>query len=227
MPMNSEKQTLSRLYDLISDSKQELFDRIASQRTNHLKIVLEDINKEHNASAVMRTCDCFGVQGLSVIEKNQEFSIHRDIAMGASKWVDIKPYSEGPNPTIDCIQDLKSSGYKVVATTPHTEQPIEDISIDQPIALVFGTERDGISNDIFENADELVKIPMYGFIESFNISVSAAIIMSSLRNRLEESKLQWKLSEEEQIALKIKWCTRIINNGEKVEQEIRNRIKKE
>jgi tRNA (guanosine-2'-O-)-methyltransferase len=204
-----------------------MFDSIALQRTNHIAVVLEDINKEHNASAVLRTCDCFGIQQLEVIEKNQDFTVHRDIAMGATKWVDITSYSSGKNPNIQCLNQLKSKGYKIVATTPHTNMTINDLDISQPIALVFGTERDGISDEIRDHSDELIKIPMYGFIESFNISVSAAIILSTLRNKLESSTLNWKLTDEEQTQLKIKWCTKIIRNGEKVEAEIRNRIKKE
>lgn len=225
--MEFENKILASLYDLISLNKQDLFDEIAAQRTNHITVVLEDINKEHNASAVLRTCDCFGIQQMEVIEKNQDFTVHRDIAMGATKWVDITSYSDGENPNIQCINDLKSKGYKIVATTPHTDITIAELDINQPIALVFGTERDGISKEIIEHADEFVKIPMYGFIESFNISVSAAIILSALRTKLEESSLDWKLTDEQQTQLKIKWCTKIIRNGEKVEGEIRNRIKKE
>ncbi|MFT5859360.1 MAG: tRNA (guanosine-2'-O-)-methyltransferase [Flavobacteriaceae bacterium] len=225
--MEIENKILAALYDLISENKRDMFDRIAMERTNHIAVVLEDINKEHNASAVLRTCDCFGIQQLEVIEKNQDFTVHRDIAMGATKWVDITSYSSGESPNIQCLDQLKSKGYKIVATTPHTDMTINDLDISQPIALVFGTERDGISNEIRDHADELIKIPMYGFIESFNISVSAAIILSTLRNKLECSTLDWKLTDEEQTKLKIKWCTKIIRNGEKVEAEIRNRIKKE
>jgi tRNA (guanosine-2'-O-)-methyltransferase len=225
--MMAKENVLIKLYELISSSKREMFDAIASERTKHITVVLEDINKEHNASAVLRTCDCFGVQTMHVIEKNQEFTIHRDIAMGARKWVDVSSYAHGNNPNVDCINGLKEKGYKIVATTPHTERTIDQISIDQPIALVFGTERDGISKEVIENADELIRIPMYGFTESFNISVSAAILLNALRNKLESSDLDWKLTDDEQIELKTKWCTRIIRNGEKVEQEIRKRIKKE
>ncbi|MFT5778958.1 MAG: tRNA (guanosine-2'-O-)-methyltransferase [Crocinitomicaceae bacterium] len=225
--MPTKENILLKLYELITSSKQDMLDNIAADRTNYVTVVLEDINKEHNASAVLRTCDCFGVQTMHVIEKNQEFMIHRDIAMGARKWVDVTSYSETETPNLDCINGLKQKGYKIVATTPHTETTIDQLSIDQPIALVFGTERDGISDEIIQHADELIRIPMYGFTESFNISVSAAILLSTLRNKLESSELDWKLSKDEQTELKTKWCTKIIRNGEKVEQEIRKRIKKE
>jgi tRNA (guanosine-2'-O-)-methyltransferase len=219
-----DSKVLARLYDFISDSKRDLLDRVASERTTFLTVVLEDIVKEFNSSAVLRSCDCFGVQELNIIAENQEFEVQREIAKGSSNWVDVKSYSGKDSPSRRCLNDLKEKGYKLIATSPHAEKTIDQIEIDQPIALIFGTERDGISDNIISNTDELVKIPMYGFTESFNISVSVAIILSQLRNRLESSNIDWKLSDEEQTKLKIKWCTGIINNGEDVEAEIRRRI---
>lgn len=215
---------LSRLYELISPKKRELLDSISSQRTKYVTVVLEDIVKEFNSSAVMRSCDCFGVQELSIIAENQQFEIQRDIAKGAGNWVDVHTYSGNDSPAARCLHDLKKNGFRIIATSPHAEKTIDQISINEPIALVFGTERDGISENIMSEADELVKIPMYGFTESFNISVSAALILNQLRNRLEASNLDWKLNEDEQTLLKIQWCTKIIKNGEQVEGEIRRRI---
>lgn len=218
------EKILQELYHLITESKRELFDRIAAERTNHCTVVLEDIVKEFNSSAVLRSCDCFGVQTLNIIADDQEFEIQREIARGAGNWVDLSIYDGNDSPGLKCLTDLKTKGYQIVATSPHATQTINDIDISQPIALVFGTERNGISRMIADNADQLVKIPMYGFTESFNISVSAAIILNQLRTRLKESELDWKLSYDEQLLLKIKWCTKIIRNGQKVEAEIRRRI---
>lgn len=218
------KKVLQELYEFISPSKVEMLERISSERTKYLTVVLEDIVKEFNSSAVMRSCDCFGIQELNIIAENQEFEVQRDIAKGSGNWIDVLSYSGNDSPGKQCLSNLKSQGYRIIATSPHAEKTINEISIDQPIALVFGTERDGISDKIASQADELVKIPMYGFTESFNISVSAALILNQLRNRLEASELQWKLTEEEQTELKIQWCTKIIRNGEQVEAEIRRRI---
>lgn len=223
--MTIDEQVLEEFYNIITESKQEKYDTIASDRTKFLTVVMESISKEHNSSAVIRTCDCFGIQDLHTIEKgNFTHDPMRDIALGAGNWVDLHTYSSGENPSRDCLDKLKKNGYKIIATTPHTNNDINDIKIDQPIALVFGTERTGISQDVTDLADELVKIPMYGFTESFNISVSAAIALNILRNKLENSELDWKLSLEEQIKLKIEWCAKIIKDGDKVEKEIRRRI---
>ena len=204
-----------------------MYDRISSQRTNHLTVVLENIHQEHNASAVLRSCDCFGIQNLHVIEKNNRYKVQRDIALGAGRWVDVFNYDQGEQPTRDCLLKLKDRGYKIVATTPHERDvTIHELPIDQPVALVFGTEKKGISKEVVELADEFVRIPMYGFTESFNISVSAALALNILRQRLEQSDLSWKLNDEEQTLLKIKWCKKILRSGDEMEEEFRRRILK-
>ena len=219
--MNSK--VLAAFYEIITPNKKEMFDRIAADRTKHLTIVMENIYQEHNASAVLRSCDCFGLQDLHVIEKDNTYKIQRDIALGAGRWVDMYNYDDSENVTKDCLNDLKSKGYKIVATTPHTDsQTIYDLDLTQPIALVFGTERRGISEEVVEMADEFVKIPMYGFTESFNISVSVAIVLNTLRQRLEQSDLNWKLSDEEQTLLKINWCSKILNGGHLLEKKFRS-----
>jgi tRNA (guanosine-2'-O-)-methyltransferase len=223
--MEIEKAVLDEFYKIITPNKVEMFDRIAAQRTKHVTIALENIYQEHNASAVLRSCDCFGLQEMHVIEKGFQYSVQRDIALGAGRWVDLFNYNLGENPTDDCILNLQNKGYKIVATTPHTNAySIHDLPIDKPLAFFFGTERRGLSQEVLNRADYQVKIPMYGFTESFNISVSVAIVLQVLRDRMEKSELKWKLSEEEQIALKIKWCRKILNGGQALENEFRKRI---
>lgn len=221
--MTQEEEILGLFYEMITESKQEMFDKIASDRTKYITVVLETIMKEHNASAVLRTCDCFGIQDLHVVESNTSYEIQREIARGAGNWVDMHIYSDA-NPTVNCLSQLKEKGYKIVATSPHAEMDISELSIDEPIALVFGTEREGITHEAANAADELVKIPMYGFTESFNISVSAAIALNILRNKLNNSELEWKLSSEEQTLLKTEWCSKIVYNGDKVKDELRRRV---
>jgi tRNA (guanosine-2'-O-)-methyltransferase len=221
----NELKILDEFYNIISESKQHMFDAIAAERTKHLTVVLENIHQEHNASAVLRSCDCFGIQDLHVIEKNNQYKVQRDIALGAGRWVDLYNFDKGENPSLDCIKKLKEKGYKIVATTPHTNDvTINELDLSQPIALVFGTEHTGISEEIIAEADEFVKIPMYGFSESFNISVSVAITLNVLRNRLEQSELNWKLSPEEQTALKIKWSKKILRAGNELEVAFRERL---
>lgn len=216
------KEILSELYNIITPNKIKKFDSIAANRTKHMTVALENIYQDHNASAVMRSCDCFGVQDLHVIESKNEFQINRDIALGAGKWVDIHPYdTEDQNPTTFCLESLKKQGYKIIATTPHhSDVTVFDMDISEPFALVFGTELNGLSPAAMSEADGFVHMPMVGFTESFNISVSAALCMGILRDRLEKSDIDFKLTEAEQTELKIKWCKRILRNPAVLEQEI-------
>jgi tRNA (guanosine-2'-O-)-methyltransferase len=212
---------------LITDNKKEMFDRISKDRTKHITIVLENIFQEHNASAVLRSCDCFGIQEMHVIEKGNPYKVQRDIALGAGRWVDVFNYDKGENVTSDCLNKLKSKGYTIVATSPHASETLDTLDLEQPLAFIFGTERRGISEEAIQLADKQVKIPMYGFTESFNISVSVALVLHSIRQRLESSDLNWKLSHEEQILLKNKWCRKILNGGEKLENYFREKHIKE
>ena len=221
----TELHLLEELYQVITPSKVELFERIAPMRTRHLTVVLENIYQEHNASAVLRSCESFGIQDLHIIEKDNQYKVQRDIARGAGRWVDMYNYNLGEQPTLDCLTKLKQKGYQIIATTPHARgYTIGDLPIDKPMALVFGTERRGISQQVIDHADAFVTIPMYGFTESFNISVSAAICMHTLRSRLENSAIEWKISPEELLTLKIRWCSKIIPRGHLVVPEIRRRL---
>jgi len=222
----NQKKVLDGFYDIISEHKIELFDHVASERTKHITLGIENIFQEHNASAVLRTCDCFGIQELHVIEKNNEFAINRDIALGAGRWIDVYNYGS-ENPSEDCMNLLKNQGYKIVATTPHTEAfTINDLPLEQPLAIFFGTEQEGLSESVLQAADYQVKIPMFGFTESFNISVSVAILLNTLRKRLVDSDIEWKLSQEEQTDLKIEWCKKILRSGQALENEFNKQLLK-
>ena len=220
--MNSK--VLHELRKFISDSKVDMFASISADRTRYLTVVMENVAKTHNASAVIRTCDCFGIQDLHLLQREAVYESVRDISLGAAQWIDIHSQSNQEESTPDYLKRLKSKGYKIICTTPHTEISIEDVDIDQPMAVVFGTERQGLSQETLEAADELVRLPMYGFTESYNVSVSVAMSVFSLRSRLEKEQFNWKLSEEEQVDIQIKWCELIINNGSKVREEIERRL---
>ena len=210
-----QKHTLyERASELFSDNKRSLFDRLAPLRTRHLCVVLEDIYQIHNASAVLRSCDCFGVQDVHVIEKNNPFNPAGDVAVGSSKWVDYYRYGS----TAEAYKALKDKGYRIVATLPHErDQMITDLDITEKTALVFGTELTGLSPEAVEMADAYVKIPMYGFTESFNISVCAALSLFSLTERMRANKqLAWQLGDEELIDLKLHWASQVIRDGEQV-----------
>lgn len=224
-----DEKLLKALYSIITPAKIEKFERIAAERTRHVTVAVENLYQEHNASAVMRSCDCFGIQDLHIIEKDNVFNVNKDIALGAGQWVNHYHYTDKLYPTTTCIQTLKDKGYKIASTTPHTDAyTINNVPIDEPIAFLFGTEQTGLSEKALDLSDYYVKIPMVGFTESFNISVSAALTINTVRTRLEnQEELNWKLSKEEQTKLKIEWCKNIIKNPDNVVKDFMRRIAEE
>ena len=203
-----------RATQLFSDNKRALFDRLAPLRTRHISVLLEDIYQPHNAAAVLRSCDCFGVQDVHVVEANNPFNPAGDVAVGSSKWVDYYRHRS----IADAYSHLRSHGYRIVATLPHEQDClITDLDITQPTVLVFGTELTGLTQEAIQGADAYVKIPMYGFTESFNISVCAALSLFHLTERMRaDSNIHWQLDADQQLDLKLHWAEQAIRDGEKV-----------
>ena len=182
---------------------------------------MEDIFQSQNASAVLRTCDCFGIQNIHIIENRNSFKISKEVALGASKWLTIQKYNRTDNNSLEAIRTLKKKGYRIVATTPHKDdQSLLDFDLTKgKTALVFGSELPGISEIIMNEADEFLKIPMHGFTESFNISVSAAIVLHQLTTRLrEQSDLSWGLQENEKNEIKLQWIKNTIKRSNLLEE---------
>lgn len=220
-------QLLDFFVEFVTDHKKELIEEVLSHRTRHLTVVLEDIYESQNASAVLRTCDCFGIQDLHVIENRNTYTLNPQVVQGASKWVDVIQYNTTKvNNTIDCINTLKSKGYKIYATSPNGNgKSINEVQIDDKVALFFGTEYDGLTDDVIDNADELIQIPMYGFTESFNLSVSAAVCLNILTSKLFTSEVSWQLSEEEKKTIRLDWYKKIVERSALMEQEFIKRLK--
>jgi len=200
------------LYGHVSGGKRERFAEVLPMRTRHVTVVLEDIYQAHNASAVVRSCDLFGVQELHVIEHRNRFALNPSVSVGASKWVTLTRWNERQeNNAAQCLNGLKEKGYRIVATTPHSDDVLlENLSIDKPLALVFGNEETGLSETAIKMADEFVKIPMVGFTESFNISVSVAITLYDVMRRVWRSEIDWHLSDEEQKELELLWIQKTL-----------------
>ena len=220
--MNKETKLALREYffSFITDHKKALIDEVLSKRTRYMTVVLEDLYKSFNANAVMRSADCFGIQDVHIIENQHEYEFNPHVAKGAVKWLDRFRYNEKENNTLDCINKLKKEGYRIVATTPHTDDvllPEFDINKGK-FALVFGTEQFGISDLVRENADEFLRVPMHGFTESYNISVSAALCFYELSNKIHESNVDWKISDEEILDLHLEWSRKIITRSEEYEK---------
>jgi len=205
----------------VSDHKKEFVERVLNQRTRHITMVLEDIYQSQNASAVIRTCECMGVQDVHIIENDSKYTVNRRVLKGSYKWVDlIRHKGKFKNNTEACFEKLRADGYKIAATDPSPEGiSIHDLSVDDKIAVVMGNELHGTSSYALDHADMKINIPMYGFTESLNISVSAAICLNSLVPALHNSEVNWQLSEEEKDDIRLRWLRKMVRNAEIMEKE--------
>ncbi len=220
-----QEALLNHLLEFITPSRKSLFDKVIMNRTRHITVVLEDIYQPHNASAVLRTCDLIGIQDVHIIENNNPYDVNPDVAMGASKWLNLVKYNQRNNNTLITYKKLREKGYRIVASTPHKDnQELDQIPIDGKMAIVFGTELNGLSDIATENADEFLKIPMFGFTESYNISVSAALILYTLTNRLRKTSISWQLSKQEKSEIMLEWTRRSIKRSDIIENQfLKNR----
>jgi tRNA (guanosine-2'-O-)-methyltransferase len=204
----------------VTERRFALLNEVVRNRTRYISLILEDIYQSHNASAVLRSCDCFGVQDVHIIENKNMYEVNPDVALGSAQWLTLNKYNSSENNTIDCIKKLKERGYRIVATTPRLEAPIlEQFDIHAgKFALMFGTEQEGLTDTAFQLADEYVRIPMYGFTESFNISVSAALCLYHFTSAIRRDAIEWRLSEEEMLDVQIDWFRNTLKESEGIEK---------
>ena len=214
--MMTDIRLIPFLSEFISERRLSIIRNVLEQRTRYVTVLLEDIYQSQNASAVLRTCECLGIQDIHVVENKNKYHYHPGVAMGAGKWVHLYKYNQHENNSLKAIEYLKSNHYRIVATVPGENCiSLEDFNIEKgKFAIIFGSEINGISKDIRDRADELLTIPMYGFTESFNISVSTAIILYHLMGRIKKSDINWSLSEEERAVLFLEWLKASVKKPE-------------
>jgi len=221
-----EKKITKYLSGYVTHKRLVLFDKVLAFRTRYITVVLEDIYQPQNASAVLRSCDCFGIQNVHIIENRNQFTLNPHVEFGSARWLTLKKHNRKDNNSKEAVRALKKDGYRIVATSPHIRDTLPenfDLSTGKT-ALVFGSEMPGISENILKKADEFLHIPMVGFTESLNISVSAAIILHSLTEKIRKSeKINWELTPEEKESLKLEWLQQSIKKSELLIAEFRKR----
>jgi len=221
MQLEEKQQLITYLSQFVTIARWEKIRSVLQQRTRYITVILEDIYQPHNASAVLRSCDSFGVQDVHIVENKNIFTITQGVTIGSDRWLTLYRYNQpGINNTEECLKRLKNEGYIIAATTPHKEQiTIEELSVKTKIALMFGSEINGLSEYAQNNADVSVKIPMVGFSESFNISVSAALCLYDVMSRLKKEHNNWELTEIEKLDLELDWLRKSIRGGELIEKK--------
>ncbi|MES2863413.1 MAG: RNA methyltransferase [Bacteroidota bacterium] len=215
MPKN-KLALLEYLENFMSENRKNRFIDVLKYRTNHFTIAVEDVFQLHNTSAVMRSCEVFGIQNLHVVEQRYGKSIDKQIAMGAEKWVDINRYDNMKT----CIATLRKQGYQIIATTPHNDScMLDEFDVTKKSAIFFGTEIDGLSEEVMKEADGFIKIPMVGFTESLNISVSAALVIQDITNRMRHTDIAWQLTEDEVLEKRLDWTRKTIKDIDYIEKQ--------
>ncbi|MEQ1839777.1 MAG: RNA methyltransferase [Verrucomicrobiales bacterium] len=221
--MTADDELIEFLGRQITDNKRGKIATVLNERTRHLTVLLEDIYQPHNASACLRSCDCLGLQDVHIVESRNDYRPNNNVSMGSSKWLTLHRYHRPES----AIETLKVKGYRLIATSPNEDgYDLLNLPIDKPVALLFGSEHKGLSDSAMAAAEGYLRIPMFGFTESFNISVTLALAISRLVERLRESALDWKLKDEEKKELTLRFYRSIVARHELLEQkfwESRNR----
>ena len=215
-PLSDEqKAALTRyLETYVTEAKRKQMHEVLAHRTRHVALVLENVFQPHNAAAAVRSCECFGFQDLHVIELHNDYRINPDVTMGGCKWVSLHHHNKEAGDTTAVLSSLKEQGYKIAATSLRPGcVALEELDLTDPMAICFGTEEQGLSDEAHDLADVFVQIPSYGFTQSFNVSVSVALTLSSIRNRLEQSDIPWQLSEAEYEEFYLIWMMKTANRG--------------
>lgn len=203
------------LQQYMSADRLERFKEVVAGRTRHVTIVLENIYQSQNANAVLRTCECLGVQDIHLIESLHKYQVNKDVLRGSNQWLTLHKYRKHTNQVTGCVEHLKSNGYKIIVTSPHQDgRTPDDIELNDKLAIVMGTEGEGVSEELMKQADGFLKIPMFGFTESMNISVSAAIILNRITSRLKLSEVNWRLTDDEKNELIFEWTKKSIKKSE-------------
>jgi len=208
------------LENFITPERRARVHEVLENRTRYLALVLEDVYKSQNASATIRTCDALGIQDVHIIENHSPFSLDSRVTLGSCQWTTLERYREpGSDNTQACYVALRARGYRIVATVPGPEsRSLEEIGLDRPCAFVFGNEEQGLSAAAIQGADACIRLPMYGFTQSYNISVSVGIVLMHMAGRLRESDVDWRLSGAEKDALRLEWYRTVVRSDDLIEK---------
>lgn len=206
-------ELLQYLETYLTENRRHRFEKVLAQRTKHFTVATEDVYQLHNTSAVIRSCDVFGIQEVNIVEERNSKRIDREIAMGAQKWVDLNRFHS----VKEALKSLKQNGYQIVATTPHeNDGMLHEFDVTKKSCFFFGRETEGLSQEVLDQADCFLKIPMAGFTESLNISVSAAIILQHVTNKLRQTEIDWQLTLAERQEKKLDWIKKTIKSYDEI-----------
>ncbi|HJC17022.1 MAG TPA: RNA methyltransferase [Candidatus Alistipes stercorigallinarum] len=208
------RERIAWLAEFMLPERYDVLRRTVAMRTRYMTILAENTFHPQNAAALIRHCEAFGLQQMHTVETVCRFNPNAAIVRGTDRWVDIRRHRS----TAEAIAALRGEGYRIVATTPHREDTTpESFDVTRGrFALVFGTEHAGISEEVLASADEFLRIPMCGMVESLNVSASAAILIYMLSERMHRQVEGWNMTAAEQAATLYGWMCRSIKDSEEI-----------
>ncbi len=213
VPFEKQSETFDYLKKFLTEERLQKIEYFAQESSDFVLPVMEDVYQYRNAAAIVRSVEACGFHHVVALEEENVFNPNLKVTKGADTWVQVEKMSRN----IASLQEIKNRGYKIIAVSPEKNATmLPDYEVKEPIALVFGTELEGVSEEILDFADETLAIPMYGFTKSFNVSVAAAICMYELKQKLIKSSIDYKLSEEKLLQMKIRWALNSIKSGEMI-----------
>jgi tRNA (guanosine-2'-O-)-methyltransferase len=187
--------------DFLVPGRKARIDEVVASRTRTLTVVMEAFCDPQNVNAVLRTCEAFGVQEIHVVEGPMKpYDRNKKISQNADKWLDVRRWKT----TAECLGHLKAEGFRLYAThLGEASRPLADLSFAGKVALVFGNENRGVSDEALALADALYAIPMLGFVQSLNVSVAAAVsLFRAVERRVAERGRHGDLAPEDAQALR-------------------------
>ena len=213
IPKDKLQETFDFLKQFLTDERLSKIEHFSKESSDFVLPVMEDVYQFRNAAAIVRSVEACAFHHVVALEEENVFNPNLKVTKGAETWVQVEKM---PN-NLDSLKEIKNRGYKILAVSPEKNATmLPDYEIKEPIALVFGPELEGVSDEVLDFADETLAIPMYGFTKSFNVSVAAAICMYELKQKLMKSGIDYKLSEEKLLEMKIRWTVNSIRSGEEL-----------
>ena len=211
--MKTNQEIYDYLQQFLTNERLSKIEHFSKESSDFVLPVMEDVYQFRNAAAIVRSVEACGFHHVVALEEENVFNPNLKVTKGAETWVQVEKM---PN-NLDSLKEIKSRGYRILAVSPEKNATmLPDYEVKEPIALVFGTELEGVSDEILDFADETLAIPMFGFTKSFNVSVAAAICMYELKQKLMKSGIEYQLSDEKLLELKIRWAKNSIKSSEQI-----------
>ena len=218
--MKTNQEIYDYLQQFLTNERLSKIEHFSKESSDFVLSVMEDVYQFRNAAAIVRSVEACGFHHVVALEEENVFNPNLKVTKGAETWVQVEKM---PN-NLDSLKEIKSRGYRILAVSPEKNATmLPDYEVKEPIALVFGTELEGVSDEILDFADETLAIPMFGFTKSFNVSVAAAICMYELKQKLMKSGIEYQLSDEKLLEMKIRWTVNSIRSGEELLERFLNR----